>query len=127
MSVALLGVKETAAGERRVALTPETTKKLVARGATVWFEPGAGVAAGFTDQAYLDAGALSVDDSRWAEIDVLLCVQAPDATRLQRLKSGASVVGLLNPARDAGLADLVAQPGLHLFPLQQLPRTTRAQ
>jgi len=127
MSVALLGVKESAAGERRVALTPETTRKLVARGATVWFEPGAGAAAGFTDQAYLDAGALSVDDSRWAEIDVLLCVQAPDAARLLRLKPGASVVGLLNPARDPGLADLVAQPGLYLFPLQQLPRTTRAQ
>ncbi len=127
MSVALLGVKESAPGERRVALTPETAKKLAARGATVWFEAGAGEAAGFTDQAYLDAGALVVDDSRWAAIDAVLCVQSPDAARLARLRPGASVVGLLQPARDAGLAALATAPGLQLFPLQLLPRTTRAQ
>lgn len=127
MSVVLLGVREVAPGERRVALTPETAKKYAALGATVWFEAGAGQAAGFTDQAYVDAGALLFDESRWADIDVLLCVQSPESERLARLKAGASVVGLLQPARDAGLAALVATPGLQLFPLQQLPRTTRAQ
>jgi len=127
MSVALLGVKETAPGERRVALTPETAKKLGALGATVWFETGAGSAAGFADQAYLDAGARMIDDDRWGDIDVLLCVQAPEAARLARLKPGASVLGLLQPSRDPALAALTGAPGLQLFPLQQLPRTTRAQ
>ena len=57
MAVALLGIKETAPGERRVALTPETARKLGALGITVWYQPGAGQAAGFTDAAYDDAGA----------------------------------------------------------------------
>lgn len=127
MSVVLLGVKETAPGERRVALTPETAKKLTALGVSVRFEPGAGQAAGFTDAAYEAAGATLMDDTRWAEIDVLLCVQAPDTARLARLPAGASVVGLLQPATDAPLAALGTVPGLQLFPLQQLPRTTRAQ
>ena len=51
MAVALLGIKETAPGERRVALTPETARKLGALGITVWYEAGAGLAAGFTDAA----------------------------------------------------------------------------
>jgi len=125
MAVALLGVKETAPGERRVALTPETTRKLVALGATVWFEAGAGQQAGFADQTYLEAGALRFDDSHWAEVDVLLCVQAPAAAQLARLKPGASVIGLLRPQADAALAALAQT--LQVFPLQQLPRTTRAQ
>ena len=127
MAVALLGIKETAPGERRVALTPETARKLGALGITVWYEAGAGLAAGFTDAAYDDAGARAFDAGRWAEIDILLCVQAPPAAVLEQLKPGATVVGLLTPASDPGLAALAADDRLHLFPLQQLPRTTRAQ
>src|SRR6185437_16489675 len=127
MAVALLGIKETAPGERRVALTPETARKLGALGITVWYQPGAGQAAGFTDAAYDDAGARAFDAARWAEIDILLCVQAPPAEVLAQLKPGASVVGLLTPAADPALAALASDDRLHLFPLQQLPRTTRAQ
>ena len=127
MAVALLGIKETAPGERRVALTPETARKLGALGITVWYQPGAGQTAGFTDAAYDDAGARAFDAARWAEIDILLCVQAPPAEVLAQLKPGASVVGLLTPAADPALAALASDDRLHLFPLQQLPRTTRAQ
>ncbi|KAG0753903.1 hypothetical protein G6F24_012731 [Rhizopus arrhizus] len=127
MAVALLGIKETVPGERRVALTPETARKLGALGITVWYESGAGLAAGFTDAAYDDAGARAFDAQRWGEIDILLCVQAPPAGVLEKLKPGASVVGLLTPASDPALAALAAEARLHLFPLQQLPRTTRAQ
>ena len=126
MAVALLGIKETAPGERRVALTPETARKLGAMGIAVWYEAGAGLAAGFTDAAYDDAGARVFDAGRWAEIDILLCVQAPAAV-LEQLKPGASVVGLLAPSSDPALAALATDGRLQLFPLQQLPRTTRAQ
>lgn len=108
MAVALLGIKETAPGERRVALTPETARKLGALGITVWYEAGAGLAAGFTDAAYDDAGARAFDAGRWTEIDILLCVQAPPAAVLEQLKPGATVVGLLTPASDPGLAALAA-------------------
>ncbi len=127
MAVALLGVKETAPGERRVALTPETAKKFIALGASVWFEPGLGLSAGFVDAAYVQAGAQAMDEAQWPALDLVLCVQPPPADRLQRLKSGASVVGLFDPATDPALAGLAVDPGLQLFPLQRLPRTTRAQ
>jgi len=117
MAVALLGMKETAPGERRVALTPETARKLGALGITVWYEAGAGLAAGFPDAAYDDAGARVFDASRWGEIDILLCVQAPPAAVLAQLKPGASVVGLLTPATDASLAALAGDDRLLLFPL----------
>ncbi|MFD1296501.1 NAD(P)(+) transhydrogenase (Re/Si-specific) subunit alpha, partial [Lysobacter gummosus] len=84
MSGITIGVaSETASGEKRVALTPETCKKLVARGARVRIERGAGRAASFTDDAYLQAGAELADDAGAAtgEADVVLCVQAPDPAR----------------------------------------------
>ncbi|KAF1013915.1 MAG: NAD(P) transhydrogenase subunit alpha [Stenotrophomonas maltophilia] len=110
-----------------MALTPETARKLGALGITVWYEAGAGLAAGFTDAAYDDAGARAFDAGRWGELDIVLCVQAPPADLLTRLKPGATVIGLLAPASDPALAALAGDDRLHLFPLQQLPRTTRAQ
>lgn len=127
MAVALLGVKETAPDERRVSLTPETAKRLAALGVTVWFQPGAGQAAGFADAAYLDAGARVFDDARWQELDILLCVQAPPTAVLARLPEGASVIGLLDPAADPALAAQAGEGRLQVFPMQRLPRTTRAQ
>ncbi|MFL9582995.1 NAD(P) transhydrogenase subunit alpha [Stenotrophomonas sp. AB1(2024)] len=127
MAVEVLGVKERAQGERRVALTPETARKYIALGATVWIEPGAGTRAGFTDQAYLDAGAQLADDTRLGQADILLCVQSPDTARLGQLKSGASLVGMLHPQADAERAGMIQSRGLQAFPLERLPRTTRAQ
>src|SRR5688572_4663819 len=91
--------RETAPGERRVALTPETCKKLVAAGAEVRIEREAGAQAAFPDSAYAAAGARVVDDATaaLADADVVLCVQAPDPARLAQLKSGAVLVGLLQP------------------------------
>ena len=77
MSVQVLVLKESAAGEKRVAATPETVKKLAAAGAQVAVESGAGLGAGITDQAYLDAGAqLAGPDSRGVADLVLLTTTA---------------------------------------------------
>lgn len=127
MAVEVVVVRERAPGERRVAMTPETARKLAALGATVWFEPGAGQAAGFPDQAYAEVGAQPADDARLATADIVLCVQPPDTTRLAQLKSGASLVGMLHPQADAARAGMIQSRGLQAFPLERLPRTTRAQ
>ena len=79
MAVEVRVLKETAAGERRVAATPETVKKLIASGARVVVERGAGEGAGFLDQAYADAGAEPGDDAGRSSADLLLCVQPPSA------------------------------------------------
>jgi NAD(P) transhydrogenase subunit alpha len=113
--------RETAAGERRVALVPETVKRMVAGGVEVVVEPGAGTGASFPDAAYADAGA-SLGDP-WGA-DVLACVQRPEPASV---RDGAVVVGFLRPLDEpAGLEQLRAR-GAVAFALESIPRTTRAQ
>ncbi|MDQ3617890.1 MAG: NAD(P) transhydrogenase subunit alpha [Pseudomonadota bacterium] len=121
--------RETADGERRVAITPETCRKLIAAGADVRIERGAGRAAAFTDAAYTDAGAQLVENAAAAieTADLVLCVQSPDAAALGRLREGAALVGLLAPQADAARGDAIVARALHAFPLERLPRITRAQ
>ena len=100
MAVGIRVLRESAPGERRVAATPETVKKLVAAQATVQVESGAGAAAGFVDAAYADAGAQIVDASGRDGADLVLCVQPPHAATLGHLKPGAALVGKLHPQAD---------------------------
>jgi NAD(P) transhydrogenase subunit alpha len=121
--------REDAQGERRVAATPETCKKLVALGARVRVQRSAGLSAGFTDDAYTAVGVeLAADTAATlADADVVLCVQPPSATTLLQLKSGAAVVGMLAPQADAPRGEAITARQLVAFPLERLPRTTRAQ
>jgi len=120
---------ETASGERRVALTPETCRKLVARGARVRVQRGAGRLASFTDDAYAEAGAELVDDAATAlrDADLVLCVQPPSPQTLMGLREGTALVGLLAPQADAARGEAINTRHLLAFPLERLPRTTRAQ
>src|SRR5689334_7415593 len=94
MPVAVAVVRESAAGERRVAVTPETAKKLKARGAAVVLERGAGASAFFADGAYVDC---ETADARaaLARADVLLKVQPPTLDEIAALKEGAVVIAQL--------------------------------
>ncbi|QOW19083.1 NAD(P) transhydrogenase subunit alpha [Lysobacter ciconiae] len=126
----IIGVaRETAAGERRVSLVPETAKKLAALGARVRMERGAGRAAGFADEAYVGAGVELVADAASAltGAEVVLCVQSPPVSTLQVLASGTVLVGQLAPEADPARAEAITAQQLLAFPLERLPRTTRAQ
>lgn len=127
MAVEVRVLKETAAGERRVAATPETVKKLIAAGARVLVERGAGEGAGFVDSAYADAGADTVDSQGRGSADLVLCVQPPSSDAIAALKTGATLVGMLQPAADPSRAAALQANGIQAFPLERLPRTTRAQ
>lgn len=123
----LIGVPlETAAGETRVAVTPETAKKLKAQGHVVRVQSGAGVAASATDEAYGAAGAEIVDRAGAFACELVLKVRSPDADELSLMKPGTVLVGMLNPFDRDGLARLAAA-GLTAFALEAAPRTTRAQ
>jgi len=117
---------ESAAGETRVAATPETVKKLVAQGHSVCVQSGAGVAASAPDAAYQAVGAEVVDAASALGAELVLKVRAPSASELALMRPGATLVGMLNPFDAAGLAAL-AQAGLTSFALEAAPRTTRAQ
>ncbi|MFM9879810.1 MAG: Re/Si-specific NAD(P)(+) transhydrogenase subunit alpha [Burkholderiaceae bacterium] len=117
---------ETIAGETRVAVTPETAKKLVALGHSLHIQSGAGVAASVTDAAYAAAGASLTDAAGAAACELVLKVRAPQAAELALYQPSTALVGMLNPFDAAGLQALAAA-GLTSFALEAAPRTTRAQ
>ncbi len=117
---------ETIAGETRVAMTPETVKKLKAQGHGLRVQSGAGVAASVTDAAYEAAGAEITDAAGALGCELVLKVRSPSESELAQMKSGACLVGMLNPF-DADALGRLAGAGLTSFALEAAPRTTRAQ
>jgi len=117
---------ETAAGETRVSVTPETAKKLKAQGHDIRVQSGAGVAASVTDAAYEAAGAEITDATGAFGCDLVLKVRAPLHSELSLMKTGANLVGMLNPFDSDGL-HRIAGAGITSFALEAAPRTTRAQ
>jgi NAD(P) transhydrogenase subunit alpha len=125
-----LGIlKESAAGESRVALLPESLKPLVAQGIAITVECGAGVAAGGSDAAYVEAGATVTSDRAaiLASADILPVVNMPGEAEQGRLKAGAVVIGFLKPLDEPGaLATAIARKAT-LFSMELVPRISRAQ
>jgi NAD(P) transhydrogenase subunit alpha len=121
--------RETAPGERRVALVPEALGKLTAAGLEILVETGAGAGSSIPDSAYADAGAKVVPTvEMYAQADVILRVQKPSSSEAAILKSGQTVIGLLQPLLDPALMGLLASRGVTAISLDALPRTlSRAQ
>jgi H+-translocating NAD(P) transhydrogenase subunit alpha len=120
-----LGVpRETAAGERRVAIVPETIGRLP--GFQVGVERGAGTAAGYTDAAYEAAGASLVDDA-FAGTDAIAKVQKPTRDEIAKLGEGRVLVAFLQPLTDREGVEALAARGVVAFAMESIPRTTRAQ
>ena len=123
----LIGVPaESLAGETRVALTPETAKKLKAAGHVLRVQSGAGLAASVPDAAYSTAGCEITDAAGAFGCELVLKVRVPQAAELALMKPGSAVVGMLNHFDTAGLQALAAA-GVTGFALEAAPRTTRAQ
>ena len=121
--------KETAAGERRVALVPEVLGKLQAAGLEILVERGAGAGSSIPDAAYQEAGATIVStDELYAGADAILRVAKPSDAEVANLRSGQAVLGLLSPLVDPGLAKAIADRGVTAISLDAIPRTlSRAQ
>jgi H+-translocating NAD(P) transhydrogenase subunit alpha len=115
--------RETTAGERRVALVPETIHRLP-EGVEVVVEPGAGTAAAFTDEAYTEAGATLGDP--WSA-DAVVKVAAPTIEEVARLHDGQVLIGFLQPLTDPEGVARLASAGVVGLALEAVPRITRAQ
>jgi NAD(P) transhydrogenase subunit alpha len=126
MPITIAALRETATGERRVAITPEMAKKLRGKGLRVLLERQAGRAAGFPDEAYAEAEFAEADDVL-AQADLLACVLPPADAVFARLREGSVVVGQLRPYGAADRLAALAARRLTAFSLELLPRTTRAQ
>ncbi len=121
--------KETAPGERRVALVPEVLGKLQAAGSDILVESGAGAGSAIPDSAYAEAGATVVStDDLYAQSDVILRVAKPSAAEVARLRTGQAVIGFLAPLIDPATAKALADQGATAISLDAIPRTlSRAQ
>jgi len=131
----LIGVpREIASGERRVALVPEVVSQLTRAGHRVVVERGAGIRAGFTDEAYRSAGCDLADSAEeiYSTAQMILKVQRPgraDAgeAELDQMKEGSVLIGLLQPSGDPALFQQLAERQIVACSMELVPRTTRAQ
>ena len=116
--------RETAEGERRVALTPSSVSRLVNGGIEVVLESGAGAESFFSDEEYRDAGAATVP-SAFESADLIVAVRKPDdVTSLPR---GTALAAMLQPLVDHGAVTSLAEAGMTSFSLDTIPRIARAQ
>ncbi|CAM4019003.1 NAD(P) transhydrogenase alpha subunit [Novosphingobium lubricantis] len=120
-------LRERAAGESRVAATPETVKKFIALGATVVVESGAGITASVSDDEYRAAGAEIVGADAARDADIVLGVQGPEADALNGAKPGAWIVAGLDPFGRRDRVDAYAAAGFEALAMEFMPRITRAQ
>src|SRR5258707_5347925 len=127
MNIAVL--RETGAGEARVALMPDSVQKLGALKVTVSIESGAGLGAARTDDDYVAAGATVIDDRNalLAGADILVTVNRPPHEDSNRLHMGAVVLGFLRPLDDPAALAPAREDGLTAFAMELVPRITRAQ
>jgi NAD(P) transhydrogenase subunit alpha len=112
--------------EPRVAATPDTVKKMMALGAEIAIEPGAGVKSGILDSDYTAAGA-SIAPDAVSNADVVLKVRRPTAPELQRYKKGALVFAIMDPFGNEAALKEMASAGVTGFAMELMPRITRAQ
>ena len=112
--------------EPRVAATPDTVKKMIALGAEIAVEPGAGVKSGILDADYAAAGAAVAADAVTGA-DVVLKVRRPVAQDLQRYKKGALVIAIMDPFGNEAALKAMADAGVVGFAMELMPRITRAQ
>ncbi|MDX2242600.1 MAG: Re/Si-specific NAD(P)(+) transhydrogenase subunit alpha [Leptolyngbyaceae cyanobacterium bins.302] len=125
--------KEIESGERRVALIPDTIGRLVKQGFEIWVERGAGEAAYFSDQAYVEAGAAIVPDAETAfSADLVLKVKPPQRREDGRheaslLQPGSALISFLDPLGNPDLCQQLAERNVTAFSMELIPRISRAQ
>jgi NAD(P) transhydrogenase subunit alpha len=119
--------KETAAGERRVAIDPDVARRLVSSGFSVAVEQGAGESAYFGDDLYRDAGAGIVDAETAFHTDVVLKVAPPSDVEVLKLNKGAVYIGFLGPLDQPEVSRKLAERGVTALSMELVPRISRAQ
>jgi H+-translocating NAD(P) transhydrogenase subunit alpha len=121
--------KESAPGERRVALVPEIVKKLTDTGFELSVETGAGAGASFSDRAYEEAGASIVSSAEelLSQADAVVKVQKPSNEEIELLREGSILIAFLQPLTDRDGIERLGRRGVIGFALESVPRITRAQ
>ena len=121
--------KETFAGEARVAMTPESALQIQKLGHTCVIEAGAGALAGFSAQAYKDAGVEVVKNTGtlWKEADVVVKVRQPDTSEGKKMREGQTLISFFNPAANDKGMEAAKKAGTNVIAMEMVPRISRAQ
>lgn len=121
--------RETQAGERRVAATPESVSQLIKLGYAVEVETAAGALASYPDAAYVKAGARIVDNAQalWSAGDIVVKVRPPSLEEVAMLKPGATLIGFVWPAQNAALLEALSARQVTVLAMDCVPRISRAQ
>ncbi|MGH7716563.1 MAG: NAD(P)(+) transhydrogenase (Re/Si-specific) subunit alpha, partial [Vulcanimicrobiaceae bacterium] len=120
--------KETAEGERRVGLVPDTVTRLIKAGHTIRIERDAGTRGGFPDDLYTAAGATVVDHGAlFSGADLVVHVSRPSDAELNEIPQGTALLGLLAPLGDPQYVEALAANTLRALSMDAIPRITRAQ
>ena len=121
--------KETQKHEKRVAVSPDTVKKLVELGALVMIEKGAGDGADIPDDDFKSAGGTIAkgQSDLYKNADIILKVQGPDDDEVEKLSKGALLIAMLAPFNNEDLIQSLAKAGVDSFAMEMVPRITRAQ
>ncbi len=127
MSITVGFISETSELEQRVALVPETTKKMIKAGWKVILQSGAGSDAGFVDSAYEGCEIVTDAKSVLAKADVYVCIAAPSAETITAMKDGSILVGMIAPFADKERYDVANKKNITIFSMELVPRTSRAQ
>ncbi len=129
MSLKIIAPKETAPHEHRVAVSPETVKKLSALGCMVMIESGAGEGSSISDEQYKAAGGVIAKGKAdlYKNANIILRVQAADESGFDDAAKGALVIGLVNPHKNETFIQATEKKGLALLAMEKVPRITRAQ
>lgn len=122
----LIAIPAERPGERRVALTPPVTLRLVEERHTVVVETGAGAGAGFADSSYRDSGATVTDDP-YRDAELVAVVGPPSPQEAKRVPEGATLVGFLDPFDAPQLVGVLTERRITAFAMEAIPRTTLAQ
>lgn len=127
MAVTIGVPKETAAGETRVAMVPDVTRRLKVAGFDVVVEAGAGAGAFFSDSAFQEVGATIVDRETAFQADVVVKVQPPSESEILLMRSGAAYIGFLEPLDEPETSRKLAERGVTALSMELVPRISRAQ
>jgi len=127
MSITVGFISEVSELEHRVALVPETTKKMIKAGWKIVMQSGAGDKAGFLDAAYEGCEILKDAKKILSQADVFVCIAAPTESTIKQMKEGAVLVGMVAPFADKKRFDLANKKNITIFSMELVPRTSRAQ
>ena len=127
MYVNVAVLKETRVGERRVALVPSVTARLIKLGARLHMETGAGLGANHADSAYTDVAIMTDRLAMVADADVVLAVQPPDRAVIEAMKPGAILVSFVYAEKEPDLVRTLTERQITCFAMERVPRITRAQ